>query len=57
MVLDKVVGWCFSILLAAMALHGAVLLIRCVWPWLVAALAVIGIVVLITWLIMRWRGF
>lgn len=55
--LDKLVGWCFTILLAAMALYGAVLLIRCIWPWLVAGLAVAGAVILVGWVVMRWWRF
>jgi hypothetical protein len=55
--LDKLVGWCFAILLAAMALYGAVLLIQCIWPWLVIGLAVVGAVILVGWLVIRWRHF
>lgn len=55
--LDKLVGWCFAILLAAMALYGAVLLIQCIWPWLVIGLAVVGAVILVGWLVIRWRRF
>ena len=55
--LDRLVGWCFTILLAAMALYGAVLLIQCIWPWLVVGLAIAGAVILIGWAVMRWRGF
>lgn len=53
--LDRLVGWCFTILLASMALYGAVLLVQCIWPWLVIGLAVVGAVILVGWLIMRWR--
>lgn len=53
--LDRLIGWCFALLLAAMALYGAVLLIQCIWPWLVIGLAVVGAVILVGWLIMRWR--
>lgn len=53
--LDKLVGWCFAILLASMALYGAVRLIRCIWPWLAIGLAVVGAVVLIGWAVIRWR--
>lgn len=53
--LDKLVGWCFRILLGAMALYGAVLLIRCIWPWLVIGLAIVGAVILVGWLVIRWR--
>lgn len=52
--LDKLVGWCFAILLACMALYGAVQLIRCIWPWLAVGLAVVGAVVLVGWLVIRW---
>ena len=55
--LEKLVGWCFAILLAAMALYGAVLLIQCIWPWLVIGLAVVGAVILVGWLVIRWRRF
>lgn len=55
--LDKLVGWCFTMLVAAMALYGAVLLIRCIWPWLVIGLAVAGAVILVGWLVLRWRRF
>ncbi len=55
--LDKLVGWCFTILLGSMALYGAVLLIQCIWPWLVVGLAVVGAVILVGWVVMRWRGF
>lgn len=55
--LDKLVGWCFAILLAAMALYCAVLLIQCIWPWLVIGLAVVGAVILVGWLVIRWRRF
>ena len=53
--LDKLVGWCFAILLGSMALYGAVLLIQCIWPWLVVGLAVVGAVILGGWVVMRWR--
>lgn len=55
--LDKLVGWCVAILLAAMALYGAVLLIQSIWPWLVIGLAVVGAVILVGWLVIRWRRF
>lgn len=55
--LDRLVGWCFALLLAAMALYGAALLIRCIWPWLVIGLAVVGAVILVGWLVIRWRRF
>lgn len=55
--LDKLVGWCFRILLGVMALYGAVLLIRCIWPWLVIGLAIAGAVILVGWVVIRWRGF
>ena len=54
---DKLVGWCFALLLAAMALYGAVMLIQCIWPWLVIALAVIGVVAVVGWLVVRWWRF
>ena len=32
---DKLLGWCFTVLLAALALKVAVDLIAGIWPWLV----------------------
>lgn len=55
--LDRLVGWCFALLLASMALYGAVQLIRCIWPWLVMGLAAVGAVILVGWLVIRWRRF
>lgn len=52
---DRLVGWCFSLLLAAMALYGAVQLIHCIWPWLAIGLAVVGVVAAGWWLVVRWR--
>jgi len=53
--LDSVVGLCFTLLLAAVALHVAVRLIEAVWPVLLLILAVIGLLALATWLL-RNRG-
>lgn len=55
--LDKLVGWCFTIFLGSLALYGAVLLIQCIWPWLVVGLAVVGAVILVGWVVVRWRRF
>lgn len=52
---DRVVGWCLSLLLAAMALYGAVQLIHCIWPWLAIGLAVAVVVAAGWWLVVRWR--
>jgi len=43
--LDRLVGACFGLLLAAIALHWAVRLIESVWPALVAVAVVVGVVV------------
>lgn len=53
--LDRLVGACFSVLLAALALYGAVWLLRAVWTWLVIGGAVVAIAGL-TFLALRGRS-
>jgi hypothetical protein len=53
--LDQLLGLCFGLLLAAIAVHVAVRLIESVWPVLLLILAVIGLLGLGVWLI-RSRG-
>lgn len=40
---NRIVGWCFSILAATIALYGAVKVLEAIWPALVA---IVGICVL-----------
>lgn len=56
-VVDRLVGWCLAVLLGAMALYGAVQIIRCIWPWLAVGLAVLGMVASTAWLVRRWWRF
>lgn len=51
---DQLVGWCFALLLGAMALYGAVQILRCIWPWLAVGLAITGAVAICGWLVVRW---
>ena len=55
--LDKLLGWCFTILLAALALKVAVELICSIWPWLLTGLALTGVVALAGWAWGRWWRF
>ncbi|GAB3622770.1 hypothetical protein GCM10027418_08520 [Mariniluteicoccus endophyticus] len=55
--LDRLVGWCFAALLGAMALYGAVAVIRSIWLPLCIGLAVVGAVVLVGWLVLHARRF
>lgn len=53
----RLVDACIALLLAAMALYGAVLLIQEVWVWLCAGLGVVVVVAGIVWLVRarsRW---
>ena len=51
---DKLLGWCFTILLAALALKIAVDVIAGIWPWLVVGLVVTGFVAVVGWVVVRW---
>ncbi len=51
---DKFLGWCFTVLLAALALKIAVDLISSIWPWLVAGLVVTGFVAVVGWVVVQW---
>jgi len=51
---DKLLGWCFTVLLAALALKIAVDVIAGIWPWLVVGLVVTGFVALVGWVVVRW---
>ena len=51
---DKLLGWCFTVLLAALALKIAVDLISSIWPWLVVGLVVTGFIALVGWVVVRW---
>ncbi len=55
--LDKLVGACFALLCGAMALFGAVQIIRSIWLPLCIGLAVVGLVVLVGWVIIHLRRF
>lgn len=55
--INRVVGWCFSIFFGSLALYGAVLLIRCIWPWLLIGVVIVGAVVAISWAVVQWRRF
>lgn len=50
---DRLLDVCFSVLIGALALYGAVWLLRAVWPELVMVAVVGGCVIgLVAW----WRG-
>lgn len=51
---DKLLGWCFTVLLAALALKIAVDLISSIWLWLVVGLVVTGFVAVVGWVVVRW---
>ena len=51
---DKLLGWCLTVLLAALALKIAVDLISSIWPWLVVGLVVTGFIALVGWVVVRW---
>lgn len=42
--MDRLIGWCFGLLLAAGALFGAVKLLEAVWPALLVIGGVIGLI-------------
>lgn len=42
--LDRLLGWCFAILLAALALKTTIHLICSIWPWIVGGVAAAGVV-------------
>lgn len=51
--LDRLVGACISVLIGALALYGAIWLLRAIWPELViVGMSLAGIVGLTRW----WRG-
>lgn len=47
--LERLVGLCLGVFLAAMALYGAVWLVREIWLPLCIGLAVVGVVALLSW--------
>ena len=51
---DKLLGWCFTVLLAALALKIAVDVIAGIWPWLVVGLVATGFVAVVGWVVVRW---
>lgn len=54
--LDRLVGWCFGLLLAAVAINCAVAIIQQVLPTLVVILGIIGIVAALVGVVLavRW---
>ena len=51
--LERLMGWAFGTLLAAMALYGAVSIVSSVWVQLCIGLAVISLGGVVAWLIAR----
>ena len=51
--LERLMGWAFGTLLAAMAVYGAVTIVSSVWVQLCIGLTVIALVALAAWLIAR----
>ena len=51
---DKLLGWCFTVLLAALALKIAVDVIAGIWPWLAVGLVVTGFIAVVGWVVARW---
>lgn len=50
---ERVIGLCFSVLLGTIALYVAVCLLRTIWPFLVIALCIVGLM----WCTVRWLRF
>ena len=56
--IGRLVGWCFMALVAAMALYGAVAIVRSIWLFLCIGLAAAAILAAIGRLIShRYRGW
>jgi hypothetical protein len=53
--IDRLVGTCFALLLAAMALYGAVQIVRSIWPALAMGAGAVGLGAVIWWLAGRRR--
>ncbi|KXP04257.1 MULTISPECIES: hypothetical protein [Tsukamurella] len=52
---DRLVGWCFGLLLAAVAINCAVALIQQVLPTLVVVLGIVGVVAVVILAVRWWR--
>jgi len=56
--MGRLFGWCFMALLAAMALYGAVAIVRSIWLFLCVGFAVVAVLMLLVRLIaQRYRGW
>jgi len=54
----RLFGWCLLVLLAAMALYGAVAIVRSIWLFLCIGLAIVAISAVVWRLLLsRYRGW
>lgn len=53
---DRVIGWCFKILLATIALYCAVKLLEAIWPALVIIVGIAAIIALIIRIVVNFTS-